>query len=530
MLKSRYVLVLLFLLIATVLTSYAYEAFQGPTELIQYNPAKAFNGYTLFSPFRGSNTYLIDMYGNVVHMWPYPEGWSAAGAESVEKHARLLEDGTLLRGAINRAAGDEGATYTLYDWDGNILWQYKDPRGDHTAHHDFRMIWNPKLKARTLMYVSSRDLSHEEAVALGCDPDLRGNYTSAPDGIVEVDMDGNVIWEWNISDHLIQNVNPDAANYVGKGKTIADYPGRLDPNFGGGRTGDWIHTNSFDYNEVLDQVVINNSTDSEFYVVDHGATFVPGDPEKSIELAAGEAGDFLFRWGNPCIYDSGECPYLTNEGTAGSNGNQQIFFTHDIQWIREKEITPMKWELPGAGNFLIFDNGTRRPGETYSSVLEINPYDGDWRNSVYIPEAEAGYNQTKADFHQPEPQSISKQIVWSYESNLSNAFYGHYISGCQRLPNGNTLIDSGPHGHFFEVTKEGEVVWEYINPVGDQTRGDYGIYKIMTDAAGAGFNSVFRCHRYSPDYPGLSGRDLTPKSKITEIHANEPDRPSYVEH
>lgn len=81
----------------------AYEAFQGPTELIQYDPARAYTGYTLFSPFRGENSYLIDMYGNVVHYWPYPEGSSVPGSEAIEKHARLLEDGTLLRGFIDRA-------------------------------------------------------------------------------------------------------------------------------------------------------------------------------------------------------------------------------------------------------------------------------------------------------------------------------------------------------------------------------------------------------------------------------------------
>ena len=212
-------------------------------------------------------------------MWPYPEGWAAPGMEAIEKHARLLEDGTLLRGHVNRAAGEHGATYTLCNWDGNIIWKYKDARTDYSAHHDFRMIWNKKLQQRTLMYVSSKDLSREAALKLGCDPKLNSNYDTRPDGLVEVDMDGNVIWEWNISDHLIQDVNPNATNYIGNGKAISDYPERLDPNFGGGRKGDWIHTNSFDYNDVLDQVVINNSTDSEFYVIDHGATFVPGNPK-----------------------------------------------------------------------------------------------------------------------------------------------------------------------------------------------------------------------------------------------------------
>ena len=219
--KHKIIGLILFVFFATVFTTYAYEAFQGPTELIQYDPAKAYKGYTLFSPFRGKNTYLMDMYGNVVHMWPYPEDWTGSSMdgrggspEAVEKHARLLEDGTLLRGAVNSAAGERGATYILYDWDGNILWQYTDPRKDHMAHHDFRMIWNPKLKERTLMFVSSRNISHEEAISRGCDPQLSNNYNSAPDGIVEVDMDANVIWEWNITDHLIQDVNPNAANYA----------------------------------------------------------------------------------------------------------------------------------------------------------------------------------------------------------------------------------------------------------------------------------------------------------------------------
>ena len=42
----------------------AYEAFQGPTELIQYDPARAYEGYTLFTPSLGRNAYLIDMHGS----------------------------------------------------------------------------------------------------------------------------------------------------------------------------------------------------------------------------------------------------------------------------------------------------------------------------------------------------------------------------------------------------------------------------------------------------------------------------------
>ncbi len=58
------------------------------------------------------------------------------------------------------------------------------------------------------------------------------------------------------------------------GKVIWEHPERMDPNFdhgvNGSLFGDWMHTSSFDYNEFLDQVVINTSTFSEFYVIDHG--------------------------------------------------------------------------------------------------------------------------------------------------------------------------------------------------------------------------------------------------------------------
>ena len=97
------------------------------------------------------------------------------------------------------------------------------------------------------------------------------------------------------------------------------------------------------------------------------------------------------------------------------------------------------------------------------------------------------------------------------------------------MPNGNTVINSGAHGHFFEVAPDKEVVWEYINPVGNRTGDDYGIYTIMTDAVADHFNSAFRIARYAPDYPGLAGKDLTPLGKITELHTTELARPKRPE-
>ncbi|TDJ47171.1 MAG: hypothetical protein E2O51_01510 [Gammaproteobacteria bacterium] len=536
-------------------TTWSYEVFQGPTELIQYDPAKAFEGYTMFGPQSDLSVYLIDMHGQVVHMWPTPQNWPRGVSAT---HARLLEDGTLERGS--------GSLFQIVSWDGEVIWEHREERPGITAHHEFRNIWNPKLDARTLMYVASMERTHEEVLAVGADPAVRDNYASEPDGLVEVDMDGNVIWQWNISDHLVNDINPDLPNYG----VISEHPERMDPNFGhgvnGSLFGDWMHTNSFDYNQVLDQVVINNSTFSEFYVIDHGATFVPGDPEQSIELAASSAGDFIYRWGNACVYDSGDCPSMSDEGLSSSNGHQQIFFSHDVQWIDERESTSMNEELPGAGNFLIFNNGARMPGATYSSVLEIDPYDGSRDEGRYLPQTVAGFEVTRpiTGGMGAAPQNTSKQIVWSFSSTLPNAFFSSYLGGAQRLPNGNTLICSGAQGHLFEVTSAGEVVWEYVNPVGRQRqrggggaagaggpggRGGFGgpggpggpggrggppggfggpggpggpgaaptAREIMSDDVGDSYNAVFKCQRYSPDYPGLQGKDLTPMGTLTEI-------------
>jgi hypothetical protein len=113
-------------------------------------------------------------------------------------------------------------------------------------------------------------------------------------------------------------------------------------------------------------------------------------------------------------------------------------------------------QLPN-GNILIFNNGTRRRNHplVFSEVIEVDP---------------------KTD-----------KIVWRYRDTPFYNFYSPYISGAQRLPNGNTLITEGNLGRLFEVTTTREVVWEYINP-----------YFFEAPIWGLS-NSVFRTRRYSPE-------------------------------
>lgn len=118
------------------------------------------------------------------------------------------------------------------------------------------------------------------------------------------------------------------------------------------------------------------------------------------------------------------------------------------------------------GNVLIFDNGMNRlQSMSYSRIVEVNPKDDS--------------------------------VAWEYEANPQSQFFSGHISGCHRLPNGNTLICEGTSGRIFEVTLKREVAWEWINPF-HFSRGDTRM------------SWVFRAYRYGPDYPGLAGRELDP--------------------
>ena len=87
-----------------------------------------------------------------------------------------------------------------------------------------------------------------------------------------------------------------------------------------------------------------------------------------------------------------------------------------------------------------------------------------------------------------EIDPLTLEIVWQYtptEAGFpapldSYRFYSPYISSAQRLPNGNTLITEGADGRIFEVTREHELVWEYISPYKNKrnTNMVYRAYRV----------------------------------------------------
>ena len=468
----------------------AYEVTQGPTELLYWDSNVTCNGYTWFG-VRGT-TYLVDMEGRVLHTWP------------VGTNPHVLTNGNVLDASRDDPSGFGGLTEV--DWNGSNVWSCTEARTNYVPHHDFVRIHNPELGADTTLYIANKTVTSNQCIAAGCNPANGRSYTNAQmDAIVEVSQAGAVVWEWWFYDHLVQDFDATKSNYVGAGKTIADHPGRLNANLPGRPVQrDWLHCNSIDFNEARDEIVIN-SVGGELYVIDHGGTFIAGNPTGSIALAASTNGDFRYRFGDPARYSQGDPPSLLTNWTESTTGQKQIGGAHHVSWIPAG--------LPGAGHLLLFNNAQNLFEHTQVSyVLEINPFLNSATNDTgaYVNPPDAGYTtSTEPAVSGRTAKQWSRQIVWSYASRAGHGMFSHIGGSAQRLANSNTLICADTEGHLIEVTPAGEAVWEYINPVTSD-----GAVKFKRDDWPM-YNSIFRAFRMATNDSALAGRTLSSGATIT---------------
>ncbi|MDD4857226.1 MAG: aryl-sulfate sulfotransferase [Candidatus Krumholzibacteria bacterium] len=384
--------------------------------------------YTLFNPNNAKTTYLIKMDGTVVHEWVSTRG----GGYSVY----LLENGDIIRPALasNVILGGGGSAGCVQqiDWDGDVVWEFTYSNSSHLAHHDIEPMPNGNV-----LLIAWEVKSAAEVLAAG----RKDDAVMWPDHVIEVEPTGSntgsIVWEWHAWDHLIQDYSSTRSNYG----VVADHPELIDVNLGSGgvgpaNDGDWLHLNGISYNSDLDQIVLSSHFMNEIYVIDHSTTTEEAAGHTGGK--SGRGGDILYRWGSPSNYDAAGTGYFD--------------VCHCAWWIPA--------DLAGGGNILVFNNGENQRA---SSIIEITPPLDE--NGAYTIVPGTAYGPS--------------QPTWTY-SNGTN-FYSSNMGGCQRLPDGNTLIVESTKGHFFEVTDSGEVVWRY----------SYG-------------SEVARALRYQADYPGLS--------------------------
>ncbi len=372
-----------------------------------------FPGYTLLTPTPSSNSYLIDMDGVIVKTWHA----SDRGAFI----AYMLPDESIFRtcrvsGGHFNAAGAAGRIQRI-DTDDIIIWDYYYATYDYQQHHDIQPMPNGNV-----LVIAWERKTEQEAIDAGRQQ-IDGEFW--PTLIAEIEpvgaTGGNIVWEWHLWDHLIQDADPGKDNYG----VIADHPELLDINYGTVPTfsGDWMHANSIDYNEELDQVIFSARKTDEFYVIDHSTTTAEAAGHTGGNCGMG--GDFIYRWGNPQVYDRGD------------ESDRRFHVIHGVNWIDPG--------LPGEGNVLVFNNGNRDGTENdYSSVYEV------------IPPVDGGGNYSM----QPDSAYGPLLPAWRYE-DPDTWYAGPTQGGAFRLPNGNTLISGVINGYVFEVSEAGTILWEY---------------------------------------------------------------------
>jgi len=336
----------------------------------------------------------------------------------------------------------------------------------------------------------------EQARAAGRRPDQIPEPGLWPDFVIEIQpippADAEIVWEWRVWDHLVQAQDPAAPNHG----ELAAHPGRIDVNAGAGapqidaeqleqlkslgyvppdatvddQRPDFLHVNAVAYHPGLDQIALSVPTVGEIWIVDHSTT--TAEAAGSAGGRSGRGGDLLYRWGNPAAYGRGDA------------ASTIFFYQHDVRWI------PAGWK--GAGNLMVFNNGRDRPDGPWSSVDEWTPpLTSEGR---YLLEDDAAYRPS--------------ELVWRYRASEPTEFFAPFISGARRLANGNTFVASGTGGDLFEVTRAGEIVWEYRNPYS----GDVRLADGSPPQPGTEDNpfAVFRAALIEADDPALAGRALAP--------------------
>jgi Arylsulfotransferase (ASST) len=506
------------------------------------NDSRACPGYNLINPGR-KQTYLYDNEGRVVHSWTSEYSSGAA--------VYLLSNGHLFRPAEapsrNRKFQGPAASgrFQELDWDGNLVWDFEYHSDKRMPHHDAIMLPNGNA-----LLICWEMIDEKEAVAAGRRPETVKSSHLQPDCLVEIKptgkSSGEIVWEWRTWDHLIQDLDKSKPGFG----DISQHPELFDLNYtradedrpprtaAAGDTKknglpppvrknpDWMHVNAVAYNADLDQVALSSPNFCEIWIIDHSTTTEQAKGHTGGRR--GKGGDILYRWGNPRAYKN------------GTTLDRRLFFQHNIQWIPKG--------LSGAGHLLVFNNGGGRKPEEYSSVDEFVP-------------------PTDKDGHYIRPKGGPfgpAAPLWSYTAPNKKDFFSWFISGAQRLPNGNTLINAGAYGIVFEVTPEGETVWKFANPfkpvrstppianaapkrpdpaatanrdaqdrAKDQRTVDAPQKARIADTkkgqvvAGPGRgtprkqgNTLFRATRYALDHTAFAGKTFKPGKTLVEIEEN----------
>lgn len=376
----------------------------------------SYDGYTFFSAEK--NAYLVDRCGRTINKW-----------ESSFKNslsAYLLDNGELLRTATTFDFYSRGGIIEKLDWEGNLLWRYTVNEENLFPHHDVAPLPNGNI-----LVLCFETKTPAEAWEVGAKDSI--DYWST--SVIEIEPIGedsaNVVWRWNLWDHVVQELDSTRNNYgvVSEHRELMNineamqFPGEYTTGYGDPGP-DWMHMNSIDYNAERDEILLSSRDQNEIYIIDHSTT--TSEAASHSGGNKGKGGDIIFRY-------------------AGS-----LYGQHDAHWVENDDYPE--------NTILLFNNGFRYHDQSrrFSSVDYIIPFLDENQNYV-------------------DNEIVEFKTIISFKDH-EDEIYSTIMGSAQILPNGNTLVCSSEDGIFYEHDASGKKVWEYRSPLipgGPNTQGNF---------------------------------------------------------
>ncbi|WP_162917595.1 arylsulfotransferase family protein [Dongia deserti] len=347
-------------------------------------------------------------------------------ARNGEKGVTIHDPSRALEGYTLYTSAGEAAAH-LIDMDGRVVHQWRRPYSE--IWHQGSEIKKPQPDNLILM----------DKARLLPNGDLLAIYAAAGDtpwgyGMVKMDRDSNVIWSYLAHTHHDFDVAPDGRILVLTNAFSSDNPegmGKLDQPY----LEDFVVVLSPDGKE-LNKISLTRALAQSRYKLLHLAIpgYASGDPlhANSVQyITAEQAQNFPFAKEGDVLLSFRDMSAIA----VVSLETGEMVWAMRGPWLWQHDASL----LPN-GHITLFDNLGGFRDANAARVLEVDPKTG--------------------------------AVLWSYQGDESHPFHSPLRSSVETLPNGNALITESDGGRIFEVTRQGEIVWNFVNPTRGGANGD----------------------------------------------------------
>jgi hypothetical protein len=330
------------------------------------------------------------------------------------------------------------AGYTLYTSAGEAAAHLIDMNGRviHEWRRPYSEVWNAEAAVKK---PQPDNLVLMDKARLLPNGDVLAIYAAAGDtpwgyGMVKMDRDSNVIWSYLAHTHHDFDIAPDGSILALTNAFTSDIPegmGKVDQPF----LEDFLVVLSPDGRELKKVSITRALMRSRYKLLELAMpSYASGDPlhTNSVQyITAEQAKNFPFAKEGDVLLSFRDISAVA----VLSVERAEIIWAMRGPWLWQHDA-----KLLLNGHITLFDNLGGFRDNNSARVLEVDPR--------------------------------SSAIVWLYQGDESHPFHSPLRSSVETLPNGNALITESDGGRIFEVTRGGEIVWNFVNPTRGGANGD----------------------------------------------------------